>query len=574
MRRRLPVFLLVAVFLLLPAAYWLIVRDSPHDLRIASPTQLTISPDADGDRDSAPIEFTSSGNGNVRLVVWTWGGRSSGWKMTVRTPSVPVHSGNNTMVWHGRNSAGNPVKDRAYVVAICGAPRWRWVTTARRRIGVSLPTDSKPVRATQQDSDEMSDPKELARAERSASNPPWTEDDRCTKPVHVQVNRLKLAVAGGSVTPGQTVQLTTGAERMHIELVRDGREAQAPVASWDVADTPTIELPQTLQTGLYHLVATKRGVSNGAPRTFPLIVQSGGALNQPPQPHTALIVWNSLTWQAYSTYDGDNNGIPDSWYQLWSQRRAPLDQPVQPVGWEHGHDAARHFSQWLWNRPANHVQTIADRDLELIPQNVLNRYDAIVFPGHSEYFTRGMYDKVMDYTRNGGDVMLFNANSFYREVELQPDDRRMELVHLVGTCPQCHAELDGKRTDFQLFGLGYSGCCAEDGFGRYTVKSTNPQWLFRDLPFSIGTKFGRSGTEVDAVNSPPDIDATVVAMSKLDGVRGNVPVHMVHATVKGGGQIFAGGSYEFLNMSDRNNGTPVLSTLLDNLWANMVEGSS
>ena len=59
----------------------------------------------------------------------------------------------------------------------------------------------------------------------------------------------------------------------------------------------------------------------------PVVVRAPVPLARP-EPHTALVVWPYLTWRAYNAYDADLNGIPDSWYQFWRQRRVSLRGPI------------------------------------------------------------------------------------------------------------------------------------------------------------------------------------------------------------------------------------------------------
>ena len=127
----------------------------------------------------------------------------------------------------------------------------------------------------------------------------------------------------------------------------------------------------------------------------PVVVRSGWPLDHP-RPHTALVVWPYLTWRAYSAYDADLNGIPDSWYQFWRQRRVSLKGPLLRDGVEDDHKAALPFSRWLCQRPVR-TQQITDVELGRLPLSTLRKYPAIVFPGHSEYYEPATYDLLKRY---------------------------------------------------------------------------------------------------------------------------------------------------------------------------------
>jgi len=130
-----------------------------------------------------------------------------------------------------------------------------------------------------------------------------------------------------------------------------------------------------------------------------------------PERHTALVVWPYLTWRAYSAYDADLNGIPDSWYQFWRQRRVSLKGPLLRDGVEDDHKAALPFSRWLCSRHPR-TQQITDVELGRLPLSTLRKYRAIVFPGHTEYYEPATYDLLMRYRDEGGNLVFLQANPF------------------------------------------------------------------------------------------------------------------------------------------------------------------
>src|SRR5439155_18513372 len=141
-------------------------------------------------------------------------------------------------------------------------------------------------------------------------------------------------------------------------------------------------LPRGLPTGLYHYVVTDPA---GDEFRAPVVIRNGRFPVDHPPPGTALLVWPYLTWRAYNAYDADLDGIPDSWYQFWRQRRVSLVGTILPGGREDDHQAALPFSRWLCARHEQ-VQSVTDVELGRLSLETLRRYAAVVFPCHSEYY--------------------------------------------------------------------------------------------------------------------------------------------------------------------------------------------
>ena len=48
-------------------------------------------------------------------------------------------------------------------------------------------------------------------------------------------------------------------------------------------------------------------------------------------------------------------------------------------------------------------------------------YDLIVFPGHTEYVTRRMFDLIQGFRDLGGRLIFLSANNFFRRVDRSGD---------------------------------------------------------------------------------------------------------------------------------------------------------
>jgi hypothetical protein len=308
--------------------------------------------------------------------------------------------------------------------------------------------------------------------------------------------------------------------------------------------------------GLYHVLARDPA---GDEFRAPLVVRAPVRLDRP-DPHTALVVWPYLTWRAYNAYDADLNGIPDSWYQFWRQRRVSLTGPLLRDGLEDDHKAALPFSRWLCSRPVR-TQQITDVELGRLPLSTLRRYSAIVFPGHSEYYEPATYDLLERYRDEGGNLVFLQANPFYRQVRV---DREHNAVVMT--------DYDARegRSDFALTGVGYDGCCFPKARAAPYVAAAGKdydrvRWLFHGTGIGPGQAFGVAASESDRVDprlSPRD--HVIAAQALIRGKRGVIHAAMVWSRA-GRGQVFATGNYTFLRM-----GRGLTYKLLDNVWRKLV----
>ena len=279
-----------------------------------------------------------------------------------------------------------------------------------------------------------------------------------------------------------------------------------------------------------------------------------------PKPHTALVVWPYLTWRAYNAYDADLNGIPDSWYQFWRQRRVSLRGPLLRGGVEDDHKAALPFSRWLCSRSVR-TQHVTDVELGRLPLETLKRYSAIVFPGHTEYYEPATYDLLRRYRDGGGNLVFLQANPFYRQVRV---DRERNAVVMT--------DYDARegRSDFALAGVGYDGCCFPRARAEPYVAATGRdyervRWLFRGTGIAPGQRFGIAASESDRID--PELtprDHVVAGRAVIEGKHGVINATMVWSRA-GRGSVFATGNYTFLRM-----GRGLTYKLLDNVWRKLV----
>ena len=472
-----------------------------------------ISPNDNGVNDSLRVEVSTPSV----LRVYVWGGRLHGWKEIPTRSIGPSRS----LTWSPTN-----LRDGSYVVTVCG-----------KDAGSALPPVISPAE------------QRPGAAETTVSRPPWRLSGCLPKPHVVRVERLAAYVSStGSFEPGSRPPLVVSADggKASVQLEQDCSGRRFPGGA----------LPHSL-SGLYHYVVSDPAADE---TEAPVVVRNGAFPLDRPPPHTALVVWPYLTWRAYNGYDANLNGIPDSWYQFWRQRRVSLVGTILPGGREDDFKATVGFSRWLCSR-APRVQSVTDVELGRLPLQVLRRYAAVYFPGHSEYYVPSTWDKLRRYRDGGGNLVFLQANPLYRQVRLDPAHNAMVMT-----------DLDARegRSDFALAGVGYDGCCFPSSHAARLVAATGAdyarvRWLFRGTGIGPGQSFGYAGSESDRID--PQLtphDHVVAAEGIIAGNYGVVNAAMTWSRA-GRGQVFATGNYDFLRMR-----RSVTWPLLDNVWRRLV----
>jgi N,N-dimethylformamidase beta subunit-like, C-terminal len=515
---------LAAAVVLVAAVPGAAARQAPA-LRI-SLDRPVFSPNGNGVNDTLTVRTNAPPGTLLGLRVYVWGGRLSGWKR-IRTG---VSSTSRDLTWNGTTATGASVGDGTYQVTVCYKDPGRPLAPR----GVVRP----------------------GLAEASVRRPPWRTTG-CAPARPVRVERLAAFVdSTGSFHGCDRMPLVVSADdgKYSLGVERDCTGASQVELSF--GDDGGMHVPIGDPPGLYHAIATDPA---GDRFLAPVVVRSGRPLDQP-APHTALVVWPYLTWRAYSAYDADLNGIPDSWYQFWRQRRVSLKGPLLRDGLEDDHKAALPFSRWLCSR---HVRTqqITDVELGRLPLSTLRKYSAIVFPGHSEYYEPATYDLLKRYRDEGGNLVFLQANPFYRQVRVDPGHNSVVMT-----------DYDARegRSDFALTGVGYDGCCFPKVRAEPYVAATGTdydrvRWLFRGTEIGPGQAFGVANSESDRVDpglSPRD--HVIAGQAIMRGKFGVIHAAMTWSRA-GRGQVFATGNYTFLRM-----GRGITYKLLDNVWAKLV----
>jgi N,N-dimethylformamidase len=384
----------------------------------------------------------------------------------------------------------------------------------------------------------------------------------------VRVIDVEATFQRRSALPGEqvTLHVQTDAPWLRMTLLHCGPEAGPTNSNYEMRGVPVneplrldlrqrgrptaVRIPLDVDSsGLY---AARLDGPSGHVGFAPLVVR-------PPTPtQRVAIVLPTTTWAAYNFYDRNGDGFGDTWYSLWSQRRINLARPHQRRGVpERFRSYDVQFLHWLASR-GHVVDTYADEDIELFPDAAALRaaYDLIVFPGHTEYVTKRLYDLVQLYRDLGGRLLFLSANNFFRQV-VRTDD---------------HARLVGEwrnlgRPEAALLGGQY--LANDDGQRQqpYVIVGADAApWAFAGTGLGNGSQFGRYGIEIDATTplSPP---GTQVLARVPDLFGPGRSAEMTYYETPAGARVFSAG---VLNFGGTVMLWPEVGRLLDNVWTRLT----
>jgi N,N-dimethylformamidase beta subunit-like, C-terminal len=280
-----------------------------------------------------------------------------------------------------------------------------------------------------------------------------------------------------------------------------------------------------------------------------------------PSKTRVAVVLPTNTWQAYNLYDSDGDGWGDTWYAGGAPPVA-LDRPYRDRGVPprfFRYDFP--FLRWL-EKTRRDPDVFADDDLETFASGdeLRQRYDLVVFPGHSEYTTEHAYDVVQRFRDLGGRLIFLSANNFFWKVTKEGNVlRRVAQWRALG------------RPEATLCGVQYRA--NDDGRRQapFTVTDLDAApWLFEGTELENGDTFGEEvggfGIEIDMRNpvSPPETHI-LAQIPNLFGVGLNA--EMTYYELESGARVFSAGVLDFPAVLLYPRGM----RLLDNLWRRMTE---
>jgi hypothetical protein len=482
----------------------------------------TVSPNGDGFRDQAIVHFRLARSARVRMDV-------------VATNMVSAGKGGTSVVWHESRPFGPGPGTLTWRPARSTQPR---TYILRLRVGSRLYGAYGP---------------------HGRQNAPA-----------VRVQGLDAAFTKRSYAPGESAELrlATDARVLRLQVFAyqsPGRPSEQDVRTSGLAKTGPIRIdwsahrdrPTLLRvvragdwpSGLYFVRAT---ASDGRVGYAPFIVRPR-ALGT----HRVAVVLATNTWAAYNFEDADGDGWGDSWYVTGRHHSVDLERPFLDFGVPFRfRDWDLEFIAWL-NRSGHAVDFLSDDDLDRVTSGdeLAQRYDLVVFPGHEEYVTRHEYDVIERYRDVGGNLAFLAANNLYRRVD------RVEET-LVRRAPW----RDLGRPESSVVGVQYVGSNNGTRQAGYTVTgAAGAPWAFADTGLVDGDIFGRYGIEIDARTpaSPSGVQVLARIPNLLGGGRS---AEMTYYETPAGARVFAAGVINF-GASLRD---PSVDRLLANLWARLT----
>ena len=343
------------------------------------------------------------------------------------------------------------------------------------------------------------------------------------------------------------------------------RGMPAPVAEGTVEpDWPTsVQVPITADwlPGIYLLVPQNSGRAAGP--AIPFVVR--GDVGREP----LLFMASTLTWAAYNGWGGlslyrgpglNRNSRYDSRARVVSLRR-----PLDPSGWQSAWGMDLATVTWLETQGVD-VDYTTDVGLDQRPSTVL-QHTALVTGGHSEYWTRRMYDTLDAAVARGVNVAFLGANNVWWQTRLEADGERMVVYRDKHEDP---AFRENPSLTTMVWGQGVLGrdISTLNGESHTAIEVTGglrlmhpPAWLVAGTTLTDGSVLPMVvGNEADGIkptaHKPKQLQ--VMGLGVLDGARGPVYVSMNYVSNPSGAGIFASGStYWPCAMINRCPGQPV-----------------
>ena len=280
-----------------------------------------------------------------------------------------------------------------------------------------------------------------------------------------------------------------------------------------------------------------------------------------PSEDRVAVVLPTNTWQAYNLYDSDGDGWGDTWY-AGGAPPVVLDRPYRERGVPprfFRYDFP--FLRWL-EKTRRDPDIFADDDLELFASGdeLRQRYDLVVFPGHSEYMTEHAYNVVERFRDLGGRLIFLSANNFFWKVSKEGNVLRRDAKwRTLG------------RPEARLCGVQYRA--NDDGTRQgsfYVPDVSAAPWLFKGTGLengdTLGDEVGGFGIEIDTTTplSPPGTKVLAV-IPNLFGP--GLHAEMAYYETAAGARVFSAGVLDFPAVLLH----PAGFRLMDNLWRHMVD---
>jgi hypothetical protein len=228
----------------------------------------------------------------------------------------------------------------------------------------------------------------------------------------VRIQGVDAAFRRQSYRPGALARLSvsTDARSLRVEIVRagDGSWSAAPLDVVSASRSAPFAVPLRLGDWPSGVYLARLTADDGRVGLATAVLRPR-RLGE----HRVAVVLPTFTWQAYNFQDVDGDGFGDTWYDRWRKSvqlgRHFVDGGTPPAFWRYDFP----FLKWLARR-GHAADYLADSDLARVSSgdSLRRLYDLIVFPGHHEYVTAHEYRVVERYRDLGGHLMFLSADNF------------------------------------------------------------------------------------------------------------------------------------------------------------------
>ena len=199
------------------------------------------------------------------------------------------------------------------------------------------------------------------------------------------------------------------------------------------------------------------------------------------------------------------------------------------------------------------VSYTTDEDVDAQPASLFG-HGEVVFGGHSEYWTRGMYDAMLATAASGTNLVFLGANNLWWQARLErspgaatPD--RLAVYRVAADDPAAKTDRSAATILWGSLGrdpaavLGQSHA-AIGVYGGLQVRSA-PDWLLAGSGLTDGSVLaGAVGNEADGYNVRATNPATtqVLLAGVVRGANGPATVTSSYSTMTSGAAVFAAGT--------------------------------
>ena len=318
--------------------------------------------------------------------------------------------------------------------------------------------------------------------------------------------------------------------------------------------------------------------STGGQRYIPLAVRSGDAKGK------IVLINGDTTWQAYNPFGG---------YSLYHGPNGAFSSRAKAVTFDRpygGFDQAQGDGEFQANllpllslveRMGLPAEYLSDTDLHSDP-HALDGALAVLSPGHDEYYSTLMRDRLQAARDNGTNLAFFGSNAIFRHIRLEPSavgsDRLMTCYKIPEEDPfygTNDVETTGQwryppnaRPESVLTGVSY-----ESNPVKADMVIRNPShWVFAGTDVVDGTVLpGLVGPEYDRVtldsNTPRPIE--VLARSPLVCAGRSSHSDMAYYTTPSGAGVFSTGTNWWINAISGASG-PVCQRVVAGVTSNLL----